>query len=164
MAPLLDFLGTWWDVILYVVFFIIQIVSWIEIRPKLSPPGKTPAENLQDLPNRQFGATLMTGASTAGITAVSILIPASVLILQLGLNSSSKPLPQEALNDVFRAVIWFTLSLLLGLYIIFVAAMRGQRFNVARDFRIGIFYGPQLFAIVMGVVRLVFGIFIIVYK
>jgi hypothetical protein len=159
MALLLNFLrgSWWWDIIVFVVITIINVISWIEAKPGLKA-------DIQDTESRKFGATSMISASTAGITAGSILIPASLLIVQLGLGSNSKPLPQVALNNVFEASLWFLLSLLLGLYIIWTVVMRSQRVNVTRDFRLGVVYGPQFFALFLGVLRLVLGISAVLYR
>jgi hypothetical protein len=117
MAQLLNFLLSWLDVIVFMALTIFHVLSWLGI----SSPDET-----QNLPDRQFGATSMSAASTASITAVRILIPASLLIVQVGFGSNIKPLPNEALNNIFIAAIWFLFSLIFGLLIVWTGVMRSQ--------------------------------------
>src|SRR5947207_8456940 len=110
----MDFISNWWDVIIFIVLTIIHILANIESWRTIKSD-----RSLQELPQKELGATILNSASTAGITAVSILIPASLLIVQLGLGTG-KPLPSGALDNVFRASIWLLISLVLGLFLIWL--------------------------------------------
>jgi hypothetical protein len=170
MDFLKNFLSDWWDVLLFIAFTTFHVWVWLSIRKALPKPknfqkilpGDLETRNSEiqerglDLQERQFAATIVASSSTTSITAVSILIPASLIIVQLGFGSKS--FPHDALNNVFRASLWFLFSLLLGLYVIFNVAMRSQSRNVAQYFPVGVVFAPQLFALAVGVLRLVIGI------
>ena len=115
----------WWDVMLFLVFSIIHIGSWTEAKKTLD------ADPLDDQGQRELGATSMANASVAGITAVSILISASLLIVQIAFEHSSA-FPHQALEYIFRGSAWFLLSLLFGLYLIYRIPMLSPKHNVAR--------------------------------
>ena len=106
---------------------------------------------------RDFGARALSSASTAGITAVAILIPASMLIIQLSLVTDAT-LPPESQDNVFRGAVWFLVSLSIGLTLVWLVPMRAQSLDVARDFMSGLLFGPQLIALAVGMGRLVAGL------
>ncbi len=153
----MSFFSNWWDVIVFAVLAIIHIASWLEIKTKLSGAPMNCNEQ------RSLGATTLGSASTAGITAVSILIPASLLIVQLAAQPGM-PLPFAAVSNVFRASIWFLVSLFFGLIIVFLIPMYAQKHNVARNLSTGIPFGPQLLALLIGMARLVIGLYYTIYK
>jgi hypothetical protein len=149
------FLCNWWDVIIFVLLGVVHIGGWLEIRNKLI------AEPLNDRDERVFAASALNNASVAGVTAVSILIPASLLIIQLGAEKTG--FPHRALEEVFRASLWFLLSLAFGLVILFLIPMRSQKYNVTRDLLTGILLGPQLVSLLIGMIWFVVGIYSAVY-
>ena len=150
------FLCNWWDVIVFGVVDLIHVASWLEARKRLT---KDPKNSLAE---REFAASSLNSASVAGVTAVSILIPASLLIVQVGYEKHD--FPHSALEDVFRASIWFLVSLALGLVLLFLVPMRSQKYNAARDHYIGILFGPQLAALLTGMIWFVAGIHSAVYR
>jgi hypothetical protein len=152
----MEFLCKWWDVVAFGVVGIIHVASWLEARHLLSRDPKN------SLPEREFAASSLNSASVAGVTAVSILIPASLLIVQVGYEKPD--FPHSALEDVFRASLWFLVSLALGLLLLFLVPMRSQKHNAARDVYIGILFGPQLAALLTGMIWFVAGIHSAVYK
>ena len=104
----------WWDVAAFLLLAVIHTGSWLE----LEHLGKLNKE--QDAQARQSGAQMMTASSAAGIAAVSILVPAWIIIVQLSSNSTSFPL--VAVSNIFRGALWFLASLLLGLFVVFFGA------------------------------------------
>jgi hypothetical protein len=147
-------LGQNWDIILFALLVIVHIASWWEYRTR-------PAmESDRDI--RQFGATTMSSTATAGITAVSILIPASLLVIQLG-RDPDQTLPPAALDQVFRGVVWLLISMAIGLFLIYLLPMRAQKYNVGKDFLIGSLFAPQLLALFIGIIRIVLGLQATIY-
>ena len=151
----MNYLYQWWDVIVFLLLGLVHIGGWLEIRSKLRV---TPLNSRDE---REFAASALNNASVAGVTAVSILIPASLIIIQLGAEKTG--FPNRALEEVFRASLWFLLSLAFGLFLLFLIPMRSQKHNVARDLLMGIPFGPQLAALLIGMIWLVAGIYTAVY-
>ncbi|TVU91024.1 hypothetical protein [Vreelandella titanicae] len=152
----MSYLYQWWDIIVFLLFAVFHVGGWLEIRSKLI----TDPLNCRD--EREFAASALNNASVAGVTAVSILIPASLLMIQLGAERTG--FPSRALEDVFRASLWFLLSLAFGLFLLFLIPMRSQKYNVVRDLLTGIPFGPQLAALLIGMIWLVAGIYTAVYS
>ncbi|MCL7944757.1 hypothetical protein [Marinobacter sp. ATCH36] len=151
----MNYLYQWWDIIVFLLFAVFHIGGWLEIRSSLR------SSPLDCLEQRQFAASALNNASVAGVTAVSILIPASVIMIQLGAEKTG--FPNRALEEVFRASLWFLLSLAFGLFLLFLIPMRSQKYNVVRDMLTGIPFGPQLAALLIGMIWLVSGIYTAVY-
>lgn len=114
------------------------------------------------MPERELAANALNSASVAGITAVSILIPASLLIVQIAFDKTG--VPRESLEDVFRASAWFLVSLIFGIILIFLIPMQCPKNNVARILVTGIPFGPQLIALLIGVIWFVVGIYSTVFN
>jgi hypothetical protein len=149
------------DVVFFILLGAIHIGAWIAESRKLA---ESP---LDEADARTLGATTLTSASTAGITAVSILIPASFVIVQLASKTggTATSIPHAASYNVFVASVWFLFSLFCGLFfVISQIPMRALKHNVARDLRIGIPFGGQLLALFFGMVRLLFGLYYIMYS
>lgn len=147
----MECLQNWWDALFFGLLMVVHIGSWWELRNQLALAPHNDPES------RSLGATTLSSASTAGITAVSILIPASLLVVQLGSGTGAQ-LPPEALSYVFRAAVWFMFSLLIGLILLFIMPIRSQAHNVTRDFRTGVLLDPQLLALLVGMVWLLMGL------
>ena len=145
-----DWLKEWWDALVFGILMLVHVGGWAEL--KIS--GKLDLESERSIEKRRFAAESLSASGSSGITAVSILLPASLIILQLFTNSTN-PVTDIALESMFRATIWFLISLSIGLLLMFFIPMRSQVYNVARDFRTGILFGPQLIALLVGVVWLV---------
>jgi hypothetical protein len=139
-----------WDLVVFVILVGIHIAAWSEFR--------TPAPIPDALEWRQFGATTMGGTATAGLTAVSILIPASLLVIQLARGPAGSPLPTSALSEIFRGTTWLLGSMVLGLFVIYLLPMRSQSYDVSRDPVIGLLYFPQLLALFLGILRIALGL------
>jgi hypothetical protein len=145
------FLVEWWDMSAFIILAAIHIGSWVELKRS----GKL-KRKVQD-EERRSGAQMMTASSAAGVTAVSILVPASMLIVQLSSNSTSFPV--GVLSQVFRGALWFLLSLLLGLIVIFLVPLRSHRTDVRKSLETGIPFGLQLLCLFLGMARLVTGLY-----
>lgn len=145
------------DVIPFILLWAIHIATWTADSKKLE---ECP---LNDHDSRNLGATTLGSASTAGITAVSILIPASFVIVQLSSRTGTS-FPPTALYNVFVASCWFLVSLFCGLFfVIFRIPMKALKYNVARDIQIGIAFGGQLLALFFGMLRLLLSLYYTIY-
>jgi hypothetical protein len=146
------FFSNWWDVSAFALLAVLHIGSWLELyyRGRLDHS----ARNAED---RRFGAQILSSSSAAGITAVSILIPASLLVVQL--SSTGKPLPPTALSHVFSASLWFLGSLFLGLLIVFLVPLKSHKQDVRLSLGTGIPFGLQLLSLLFGMTRLIWGLY-----
>ena len=91
-----------------------------------------------------------------GLGAVGILIPVTLITAQIG-----KP-TIATLSQIFFADVWFTLSLIFGLHILFTVGVKAGTENVLnRRGLIGIPYGLQLLSLLVGVIRLLVGVAIL---
>ena len=144
----MTFLIFWSDVIAFLVLMGIHFLAWTSIEHKL--PG-----DVTDEPEvRSFGQKAIGHAVRTCIVATTVLIPGSLLIAQLGITSSA-PLPPETLQHIFRASLWFLLSIFAGLFMTGWIPMRGQTHDVSRDKRPAMVFGVQLFSLFVGVSHLV---------
>lgn len=150
----MDIVNDWLAVVVFAVLTLIHIIAWWEFNYS--------AAKESDLGVRDFGSRTLSGTCTLGVTAVSILIPASMIIVQLGSRSGSSLSP-DALDSVFRATIWFMVSLTFGLLVAWLIPMYCRSLDVARWRGTGFFYGPQLFALGAGMARLAQGVGITIY-
>jgi len=146
-----EFLFKWWDVAAFLLLAAIHTGAWLEQKylGKLNRAGEGATA-------RQSGAQMMTASSASGIAAVSILVPASMLIVQLSSKTTSFPL--VAVWHVFRGALWFPGSLFLGLWVIFLAPLKSQSIDARASVEIGIPFGLQLIALFFGMVQLVLGL------
>jgi hypothetical protein len=148
---MIQFFAKWWDLVLFVIFASVHIAAWVQ----LQVTGKL-NQARQDDDSRRSGAQLIITASAAGITAVSILVPASMLIVQLWSNNPSFPL--EVIERVFRGAIWFLVSLVSGLVVVFLAPLKSLTRDIRNWIGIGIPFGLQLLSLVVGMVCLIVGL------
>lgn len=135
----------WWvDLIIFGVPMLVQILAYLS-KPDASPNPAAAAESLR-------------GAATGGLTVVGILLPLSILAVQLRAGGSSTQLSANSLADFFMASVWLFLSLTCGLYVLFSAAIRGPREDVVRNRDIGLLFGAQLFFLFVSCFRLLWAI------
>jgi hypothetical protein len=139
-----------WDVIVLVIGTGLHIAAWSEVRAPVPIPD--------DFQRRQFGADTMGATATAGLTAVSILIPASLLVIALSRGQAGSRLSSSALSEIFRGTTWLLISLVLGLLLIYLLPMRAQQYDVSKDPWIGLLYFPQLLALFLGILRIALGL------
>lgn len=120
--------------------------------------GDIVGQQATDKEANRFTANAITASSVAGITAVSILIPASFVIVQIAKQKDAPQLPPEAMGYVFTAAVYFLGSLSCGLFLIFLVPLHGQVRNTAEQEITGIPFGIQLIALVVGILCLVVGL------
>jgi hypothetical protein len=135
------------DVVLLVVLCALHAL------PVLGSPSK-PADDKSKL------ADSVRGASASGLTIVGILIPLSVVAIQLrgGSGDAGNHLPGAVLIDFFVGDVWLVVSLAFGLYVVFVVAMRGTYEDVGQRQDVKLLFGFQLMFLFVGVFRLVWGL------
>lgn len=111
-------------------------------------------ETLTDVdPNNKAGDGLRT-AAMGGLTAVSILLPVNLLAVQL---TGTHPLPRPTVIGLFVSSTWLLLSLVFGLYVLFVAVTQAYSSSPLKRRDIGIAFGLQLILLIVGVERLIWG-------
>lgn len=111
---------------------------------KLLGSQRDPAHN-----ERELGATTLSTASGAVITGVSILVAASMLIIQTAVEHKEK-VPTPVLDHVLRACLWLFISLGCGLYVMCMVPMLSHKHNVAKRLHILLVFIPQLFSLFIG--------------
>jgi hypothetical protein len=140
----------WIDAIFFFVFGGINAISWWSLGA-----GKFPT----DAQTRASAASSIGTTVGGGIAAVGILIPATLITAQIGHPTAA------TLSQIFFADVWFTLSLVFGLHIVFMIGVKAGSENVLNHRRLlGIPYGLQLLSLLVGVIRLLVGIAILFSK
>jgi hypothetical protein len=144
------FIAKWWDVVLFAVLLVIHVAAWTQVKAQgqANQPGR-------DDDARRSAAQLMTSSSAVGITAVSILVPASMLIV-----AGNTQFPSDVILQLFRAGLWFLGSLIMGLWVVFIVPLRSMRLDVRTSLEIAIPFGPQVFALMIGMGRLIWGLYL----
>jgi hypothetical protein len=134
------------DVLLILIFGTIHVIAYLG---PISPS-----------PNKEKLAESIRGAATGGLTIVGILIPLTVLAIQLrgGTSAVAERLPTSVLVDFFVGDVWLVISLGCGLYVLFVTAMRGISEDIGTRKDVGILFGIQLIMLFVGVFRIVWGL------
>lgn len=133
----------WADLLAFAILSTVHLIAWREVREERGDP--------QD---RERAAGALRATATAGISAVGILIPFSLVAVRVG----SPPVPASTLVDVFVAELWLAFSMAFGLFVIWLVAAKGTSRNVLTMRLAGLPYGWQLIALLVGVVRLLVGI------
>lgn len=135
----------WWmDLAILGVLLLLQICTYWT-RPGISPDKVAAADALRS-------------AAAGGLTVVGILLPLSILAIQIKAGGSSPELSANTLADFFMASLWLVCSLACGLHVLFTAAIRGPREDVVRNRDVGILFGAQLFFLFVSCVRLLWAI------
>jgi hypothetical protein len=146
-ANLLSAIGDRWqlliDIALVIVFGGIDVAAWAS--PTNASGYKEAAQNG------------MRAAASGGLTVAGILIPLSILTIGLSTQQGSVELPSSVLVDFFVSNVWLLCSLLLGLYVLFVAGVKGYATNILEYRTVGWAFGLQFIFLGVGVVRLVWG-------
>jgi hypothetical protein len=142
----------WWiDVVVVVAFCVLVALGWRESKKKYPDKG-----------NEEFRLRIADGlraAASAGLTVVAILLPTTVIGVQLSVATSDKLLVgHTAAANLFIASCWLLVSIISGLYVVFVAATRGIRENLHHRLDVGVAYALQLCTLVLACVRLVLAI------
>ncbi len=131
----------WVDVAIIGLFCFFHIGAWMGVsRP--TDLSDDAAENA----STAFGA---------GLTVAGILIPASLLSIQLGFTNDTV-FPESAAVDMLVAAIWSLVSVIFGIYGLYVISIRGDSAVYGKD--VGISYGIQLVFILTAIVRITWAI------
>ena len=107
---------------------------------------------------RSAAASSMGVAAGAGISAVGILVPLTLLTVQR-IVSGDAPLRFVITEDLFVSECWFALSLALGLLVLWFVAFKAPTRNVTRAGYISLTFSIQLFALLIGIVRVLIATF-----
>ena len=135
----------WVDLVVFIVAAVIQAISWITSDRNLT----------NDQPARTAATTAMSGTASGGITAVGILIPATLLVVPIGHPNAT------SLSNIFFGDLWFSFSLMCGLYVLWVSSVKVVTENVLNRPDVGIAYGLQLFSLAIGILRLLVGVVLV---
>jgi hypothetical protein len=84
-----------------------------------------------------------------------------MLIVQLSSSSGTTSgfLPLGVLLEVFRAALWFLVSLFFGLLVVSLVPFRSAAEDVRKSMGIGIPFGFQLFSLFVGMARFIWGLY-----
>jgi hypothetical protein len=137
------------DVVLIILLGFMQIGSWAEIDVK------------KETRDRQEVAQRVRDTTTAGLTVVGILVPLTVIAVQIRASIPEKgkdAVAAPVLIDLLVANFWLLLSLLAGLYVLYLSAYKGYKESLFVHKEVGVLVGFQLFLLFVGVLRLVLGL------
>jgi hypothetical protein len=142
---------------LFILFFLgsIHIASWLTLEPA----------TIEASYSRMETAARLRDTASAGLTVVGILIPLTVIAVQLKATSDggdNGAVSKPTLIDLLVASAWLLASLVCGLYVLYRSAFTGYKENLFTHSDVGIFSGFQLFFLLVGVIRLVWGLATIV--
>jgi hypothetical protein len=144
----------WIDCAFFIVFAIIHSLSW----PSL------PTNNAvhTDAEARSRAVSTVSSATTGGLTAVGILLPLSLVAIQvIDVNKPPKQAGTVELN-LFVADAWLALSLTMGLIVLWRIGAKGPTRNILYDRWAGIPFGLQLFSVLLGIIRILVAVFVLV--
>jgi hypothetical protein len=166
-----------WDVLIFIIFSSVVCGANLEYW-KRSGPGPTLADfDPKDDPNYQtrtyqvnffnYSATALKDVSSAYITAVSILIPASFVIIQVAKSVEPGKMPTGVTLGIpllFRGVVWFLISLFFGILALYRVFTHGRYCDLSRSFWINVFLGSQFIGLFIGVLWLAAGLYYVVFR
>lgn len=142
------------DLILLLTLGFFHVVTWVTLDVRQ-----------YETYDRIETAGRIQATSTAGLTVVGILVPLTVIAIQLqstAKRDNGNRYAMRALVDLFVASAWLLASLVASLYVLYFAAFNGYAENLLAYRHIGILLGFQLFFLFIGVFRLVWGLAAIV--
>ena len=132
------------DLVILAVLGFVHVIAWVSTDTSgVDPENK--------------GGDAVRSAAAAGLTVVGILLPVTLLIVQLADSKSQPTIPQRAVEELFVASCWLLGSLIFGLYTLFVSVTRGLAESPLRRRDIGITFGFQLIFMLIGIVQIVWG-------
>lgn len=142
--------------ILLIILLLILVLIWY-VRWKSESKAQE-----SDAHERDLGLSTISSQLSLGLTAASILLPASFVIIALG-RGADNPLPISATTQVVIAAIWFTSAILLGFWnssrLSTLVSM--SKYNVAKERTTNVFCATQLFLTMFGAVVLLSALFLI---
>jgi hypothetical protein len=139
----------WIDLVVFAVFVVIHTAAnW-------GSPGLS-----SDSDPRAQSFTFVQAIATGSATAVGILLPLSLAALG-ALSAKRTPAPNVLIN-IFVGDAWLTLSLALGIYVLWVIGFRAHSENVQNRRDVRLASGYQIGALLLGVVRFLIAAFFLV--
>jgi hypothetical protein len=152
LVPQIKFISSWPDAFFYI---------WINVfLGKLWWKHKLVKQT--DVDRLSLASSVMGGTIQAAITATSIFIPLSLAAIELGLTSNISFLTTQTLRHLIIAVAWFGLSTVIGLVaLVYINELMGEDRYILRERRIGIATNLQLYAIIVGVLRITYALILI---
>ncbi len=132
-----------WHMIVYVVLMIGMLASFNFVIYKGVEPERGKVE---------ITATAVKDTISAGMTAVSILLPMTIGILGYTLRQNKR-----GINLFFSACVFFTISLTGAIWNLFRIPGMVNVYNLANDKPTAFYEAIQLFSLFWGVIYLVFG-------
>ena len=146
------------DFVAFVLFATIHIIANVKQIKRIQSIAGPPSPDANT-----FIANSMGEASTGGITAVSVLISATFVIVQIANQAEGKELTPQTKSYVFRAAMYFLFSIVMGLFLKFIIPLRGRTKNVAAEYNVILPFGFQIISFVVGVGSLVKGFYHLMY-
>jgi hypothetical protein len=140
------------DLVLILLLGFMQIGAWVDLDIK------------KETRDREEVAQRLRDTTTAGLTVVGILVPLTVIAVQIRAStsdsegSSASAVATPVLVDLLVANFWLLLSLLAGLYVLYFSAYKGYHESLFMHKEVGVLVGFQLFLLFIGVLRLVLGL------
>jgi hypothetical protein len=150
----ITFSGIFWHrlvVIDVAILFVFTVLQYLSLRPLNKRDSD--ADSV-----RGAAASSMGVAAGAGISAVGILVPLTLLTVQR-IVSGDAPLRFRITEDLFVSECWFALSLALGLLVLWFVAFKAPTRNVTRTGYISLTFSIQLLALLIGIVRVLIATF-----
>jgi hypothetical protein len=141
-----------WDVLLYIGLFAIWAFVWATHGKRKPRSNDQPPPSIPDVQERSLSANVIGSFVTSGLTATSILIPASFVIIQLGLGNTK--VPAESLGQVAFSFYWFVFSIAVGIFNTARFPTMVGRTDLAKDRFSNVLGFMQLLAILLGVIRM----------
>lgn len=145
---LMDWVLRYPDVIGYVGLIVVWLFAWKDKKVKK-----------QNVNERTLGANVIGSFVSSGLTAASILIPAAFVIVQIGYGNSN--FPRVVLDEVRFAFYWFVASISFGVFNAARFPTSVGEYNVSSDPKSNVLGAMQLFAVLMGVFRMTYAIWLL---
>ena len=166
-----------WDVLIFIIFSSVVGGANLEVR-KQSGAGPTLADfSPSDDASFQartyhinffnYSATALKDVSSAYITAVSILIPASFVIIQVAKSVEPTKMPAGVTLGIpllFRGVVWFLISLFFGIFTLYRVFTHGRYRDLSRSLLMNVLLGSQFISLFIGVLWLAAGLYYVVFR
>ena len=137
-----------------IVLLVILIVIW-SIRWKSESKAQE-----TDVHERDLGISTVSRQLSIGLTAASILLPASFVIITLG-REVENPLPIAATTQVIIAAIWFTVAIITGFWNASRLPTYISKYNVAMESMTNVLCASQLFLTMFGAGTLLSALFLL---
>lgn len=187
-----------WDLLVFVMLSSIMIAANLEVlrtppqEERATSDTKTreatrPVRTLADISHSQdnafttrtyytnyynYAATALKDTSSSYITAVSILIPASFVIIQVyksptqggTMTAEAVAAAAAAVSLVFRGVVWFLFSLLCGAVTLYRVFTHGRYEDLSRAPIVAVFLIFQFNCLLTGVLALAAGLYHAVFN